>query len=442
MNQGKRIVLTTHGTLGDLHPYLAIARELQERGHKPLIATSEYHRSKVEAAGVEFHAIAPDISHDDRELHRRLTEPKRGMERVIREFMLPVLRTTYDDLLKVVQKDGGADLLISQILIFAAPLIAEKTGVPWLSTELQPGAFLSVYDPPVMGALPALGRLRGFGSTFHRTVFHFARLVAHAWGDPVRQLRRELGLQPGKDPLFEGRNSPARVLALFSGALGEPQPDWPANTLLTGFSFYDEHDSKPEPELEKFLAEGEPPIVFTLGSSAAWDAGNFYVESVAAVERLGQRAVLLVGNDPLNQPAQPLPRDVIALAYAPYAQIFPHASIIVHQGGVGTTGQALRAGKPMLVMPFGGDQYDNGARIERAGAGRTIRRKRYTAARAAIELRELIDNPRYRETAAELGQRVQSEDGVRVACDAIEKELGQAAERVVPSRFAADHQSA
>ncbi len=232
MKTGKRIVLTTHGTLGDLHPYLAIALELQKRGHKPVIATSEYHRRKIEAAGVEFHAIRPDISFDDKELHRQLTEPKRGMERVIREFMLPVLRTTYDDLLTVVQRDGGADLLISQILIFAAPLIAEKTGIRWVSTELQPGAFMSAYDPPVLAPFPALAKLRGLGSTFHSALFRFAKLTARSWSAPVRQLRRELGLIPGKDPLFEGRNSPHLVLVLFSRVLGEPQPDWAANTLM------------------------------------------------------------------------------------------------------------------------------------------------------------------------------------------------------------------
>src|SRR6185503_20322169 len=120
--KAKRIVLATHGTLGDLHPYLAIALALRKRGHKPVIATSEYHRPKIQAAGVEFHPLAPDIWFDDKELLRRMTEPRRGLERVIREFILPVLRSTYDGLLKVVQKDGGADLLISQLLIFAAPL--------------------------------------------------------------------------------------------------------------------------------------------------------------------------------------------------------------------------------------------------------------------------------------------------------------------------------
>lgn len=427
MTTGKRIILTTHGTLGDLHPYLAIALELQVRGHKPVIATSEYHRRKVEAAGVEFHAIRPDISFDDKELHWRLTEPKRGLERVIREFMLPVLRATYDDLLAAMQKDGGADLLMSQILIFAAPLIAAKTGIRWVSTELQPGAFMSAYDPPVLAPFPALTKLRGLGTTFHSALFRFAKLTARSWSEPVRQLRRELGLSPGKDPLFEGRNSPHLVLALFSRVLGEPQPDWAANTLVTGFPFYDENGSSLAPELAQFLDEGEPPIIFTLGSSAIWNAGNFYIESIAAAQRLGRRGVLLVGSDPLNQPSQPLPKNVIAVAYARYAQIFPRASVIVHQGGIGTTGQALRAGKPMLVMPFGGDQYDNGARIERLGVGRTIMRKQYTAERAAVELKQLFDNPSYRERAADLGRRVQAEDGVRAACDAIDEQLSQAA---------------
>jgi len=425
MNIGKRIVLTTHGTLGDLHPFIAIALEMRKRGHHPVIATSEYHRRKIEAEGIEFHAVRPDIFFHDKEHHRRLTEPRRGIECVIREFMLPVLRQTYDDLLAAVQTGGGADLLISQILIFAAPLVAEKTGIRWVSTELQPGAFMSVYDPPVMAPTPFLAKLRPLGRAFHRALFAVAKLPARLWIKPIKQLRQELGLSLDNDPLFEGRNSPHLVLALFSRILAEPQPDWASNTIVTGFPFYDENGSGLAPELAQFLDEGEPPIIFTLGSSAVWDAGSFYVESVAAAQKLGRRAVLLVGNDPRNQPFQPLPQNVIAAPYAPYSQIFPRASVIVHQGGVGTTGQALRAARPMLVMPFGGDQYDNGARIERLGAGLTIMRKQYTAARVAARLKQLFDNPSYRERAAELGRRVQAENGVRVACDAIDEQLSQ-----------------
>lgn len=407
-------MLATHGTLGDVHPYLAIALELRRRGHQPILATSESYRQKIEAQGIRFHPLRPDISFDDRELHHRWTEPRRGLERVIRELMLPRLRETYEDLLAVVQEGSGADLLISQILIFAAPLVAEKTGVRWLSTELQPGAFLSAYDPPVLAPLPALARLRRSGRWFHAALFRLARMVGHSWGEPVRRLRRELGLPPGKNPLFEGRHSPHLVLALFSAVFASPQPDWPPNTLVTGFPFYDE-------DTEPFQNDGdEPPVVFTLGSSAVWDAGRFYTESAAAVRKLGIRAVLLTGDDPRNQPPAPLPKNIITARYAPYAALFPRASAVVHQGGIGTTAQVLRAGKPMLVVPFGGDQYDNAARVDRLGVGRTIRQNRYTADGVAAALDELLRSPAYAGKALEVSRRVQGEDGVRAACDAIE----------------------
>jgi UDP:flavonoid glycosyltransferase YjiC (YdhE family) len=422
MPAGKRVVLATHGTLGDLHPYLAIALELQKRGHRPVIATSEFYRRTVEAKGIAFRAIRPDVSFDDRALHERLTEPKRGFERVIRELMLPHLQETYEDLLAAVDADGGADLLVSQILIFAAPLVAERTGIRWISTELQPGAFLSVYDPPVLSAIPALAKLRRLGPAFHGALFGLAKVTARRWGEPVRRLRRTLGLSPGNNPLFE-RHSPRLVLALFSRVMGSPQRDWPPNTLMTGFPFYDESDSVLPPELERFLNEGEPPIVFTLGSSAIWTAGSFFTESANAARKLGKRAVLLLGKDPRNQITEPMSPQILTASYAPYARLFHRASAIVHQGGIGTTGQALRAGKPMLVMPFGGDQYDNGARIERLGVGRSIMRQTYTAARVAAALRELLDDHTIGDRAADIGRQVRAEDGVRTACDAIEAEF-------------------
>jgi UDP:flavonoid glycosyltransferase YjiC (YdhE family) len=421
--RGKRIILATHGTLGDLHPYLAIALELRARGHQPVIATSEYYRQKIEATGLSFHPVRPDVTFDDKELHWRFIEPKRGLERIIREFILPALRESYEDLSAAVKKDGGADLLISQLLIFAAPLVAEKLGVGWVSTELQPGTFMSPYDPPVLAPMPALAKLRGLGPTFHRPLFRFAKLIGRGWSEPVYQLRKELGLPRGLDPLFEGRNSPHLILALFSLALAEPQLDWPANTRVTGFPFYDENNLRLSSKLVNFLDHGEAPIVFTLGSSVVWAAGNFYDESIAAAMSLGKRALLIVGHDPLNQPREPLPPNVIAVDYAPYVQVFQHASIIVHQGGIGTTAQALRAGKPMLVVPCGGDQYDNAARIERLGVGLKIARKRYNKVRTAAVLKKLIANREYAEQAALAARRIQTEDGVRDACDAIENQL-------------------
>lgn len=190
---------------------------------------------------------------------------------------------------------------------------------------------------------------------------------------------------------------------------------------MTGFAFYDGDAGQRDlpPEVERFLDQGPPPLVFTLGSAAVLDAGDFYQQSALAAGLTGQRAVLLVGSDPRNVPQQ-VPQNVCIAHYAPYSRLFPRASVIIHQGGVGTTAQALSSGKPMLVMPYSHDQPDNARRVRRLGVARVIRRRRYTAELAARKITLLLENARLRQRAARIGERLHLEDGVKAACDALE----------------------
>jgi rhamnosyltransferase subunit B len=173
-------------------------------------------------------------------------------------------------------------------------------------------------------------------------------------------------------------------------------------------------------ELMQFLNADEPPLVFTLGSSAVITPGNFYRESIQAANRLNRRAVLLMGK---NAPPENLSKNIIAVNYAPYSQIFSRASVVVHQGGIGTTAQALRAGCPTLIVPYSHDQPDNAARVERLGTSRTLSRKQYSTPQIVKELSELFANPNYAARAREIGHLIQTEDGVGVACHAIEQLL-------------------
>lgn len=212
------------------------------------------------------------------------------------------------------------------------------------------------------------------------------------------------------------------LLALFSSVFAKPQLDWAKNTVLTGFVFYDGSEDETElaPELQQFLDQGDPPIVFTLGSAAVMAPGRFYQESVKAATQLNRPAVLLMGK---NAPPNDLPENIFPITYIPYSQVFPRACAIVHQGGIGTTAQALRAGRPTLVMPYSHDQPDNAARVKRLGTSRTIARNQYTAERVAKQLRQLLGNPSYTAKASEIGGIIRAENGVGVACDAIEKQL-------------------
>jgi rhamnosyltransferase subunit B len=418
----KRIVLSTFGSLGDLLPYLAFALGLKERGHVATIATSATYRQTVEELNLEFHPVRPDVP-DSSQMPakmRRFMDQRRGTELVIKEWILPSLRDSFDDLMKAA---NGADALVSHTLTFAVPLVAELRAIPWISTALQPGALFSVHDPPLVAQTAPFVGASFLGPWFWR---HYRRLVtgiAKGWFAPLHALRAELGMpHEATVPLLDG-HSPLLVLALFSPLFATPQPDWPARTVATGFPFLTgPGEGTLPPELDAFLRAGSAPVVFTLGSSAVMTPGTFYDASIEAATRLGCRAVLLVGKDAPVRPRLDS-RDVLAVDYVPHAAIFPRAAAIVHQGGIGTTAEAMRSGRPMVVVPFAHDQPDNARRVERLGISRTIPRQRYTVRRAVSNLQRVLEDPIYARRAAEIGQRIQLEDGVGTACTALEQVL-------------------
>jgi rhamnosyltransferase subunit B len=413
---GRRIVITSFGSLGDIYPYLVLARQLTKCGHEAIVATSAYYRPLIESEGVAFCPVRPDIDPEDRGMIRRVMEPKRGPEVLIKECILPHLQDSYADLTAATH---GADLIVTHPLTFAGPLIAERDQIPWVSTVLAPMSFFSVYDLPVLPSMPSLAPLYRRRPCASRVLLRLGKWMTRPWTKPIRQLWAKLGVPARGDPLYEGQFSPGLTLALFSHVLADPQPDWPPQTRVTGFVFYDEPNHLP-PAVEQFIEAGPAPLVFTLGSSVVNTAGHFYQESVEAARRLGCRAVLLVGTDPQNHLPEPLPEGVLAVPYAPHGDLFPRARAIVHQGGIGTTAQALRAGRPMLIVPHAYDQPDNAARAAKLGVARTLFPKHYVAARVAAQLQALLSEPSYAQRATEVGGMVQVEAGDQRACDAIE----------------------
>ncbi len=427
-----RIVLNTFGSLGDIHPFLAIAIELRRRGHQVTVATSEIYRAKIEAEGVAFAPVRPDLGGmlHDTALIEKVWDARRGTEYLLKTVILPHIEESFEDLDAA---SRGADLLITHTAGFAGPIVAELRKLPWLSAVLQPMAFLSACDPPVVAPASWLKHTYRFGGWPFRFGRRIARFTVTPWIAPIRRLRARLGMQTPKHPFFEGQFSPRGSLALFSRYFAEKQPDWPPNSHPTGFVFYDQlgaglgayatdSQSVVAQGLADFLANGPPPVVFTLGSSAVMHPGDFFHQSLSAIRRLGVRAVLLVGRESLDR-FRSQDGSVFVADYAPYSLLMPHASVIVHQGGIGTTAQALRAGRPMLVVPWAHDQPDNAERLRNLGVARVIRRSKYSFALAARELLDLLRNPGYLAHATDLSKKMAAEQGLKAACDTIEAAL-------------------
>ena len=417
-----RIVLSNIGTFGDINPLIAIALELKRRGHVPVMAVPAVFSSKIVPLGLEFHAVRPDIDPNDTLMAEMVYDVRKGTERGLREFLFPVLRQTYDDLLDAATKPERADLLLLGELNYAGPIVAEATGIRWASYVLAPLSFFSAFDPPVLPMYPRLARADKTVPGMGRAIKRLARFVSRKWPQPIYDLRAELGLTKGRNPLFDAKHSPYLVLALFSSALGTEQRDWPPNALITGFCFYDSDagNAALPANLEEFLAAGPAPVVFTLGSAAVLAAGRFYEFSAKAAIKLGVRAVLLIGTDPRNRLKQELPKTICVAEYAPYSALFNRSAMVVHQGGVGTTAQCLRAGKPMLIMPYSHDQPDNARRMRRLKVARVIQRAYYTPIRVARKLKAMLAEPIFARRAEMVARRLEHENGVSTACDALE----------------------
>lgn len=411
-----RILLASWGSYGDVYPYVGLAFALKDRGHHPVLATAEFYRGLIEPLGFEFHPIGPMIDPSDDATIARVLDPVRGAAALVREILLPSIDTDYAALDHAAQQ---GDLIVTHPITFAAPIVAQARRLPWASTVLAPMSFFSATDPPVLAPAPYLAALGRFGSWYGRIVRQFARASTHRWMKPVFDLRRHLGLPAGGHPLFEGQFSPTLTLALFSSVLAWRQPDWPPNVVITGSVFYNGPELL-QPELDAFLDAGPPPVVFTLGSSAVAAAGRFYEESLDAARRLGVRAVLLTGGFERNVPRGGVSAETFVTDRAPHQLLFPRAAAVVHPAGAGTLAQALRAGRPMLVVPHAHDQPDNAARVTRLGVARTVRQHRYRGAGVARELEQMLGDTRVHARADEVGAIVRSEGGAIAAAAALD----------------------
>lgn len=415
-----RIVLTSFGSHGDLNPFMGLALALRERGHEPVLALPASYRDAVEREGLAFRPVRPDLDFDDRAMIARIMDPRRGTDALFQELLVPRLAESYADLSDAAR---GSDLLVTHPAALAGPIVAEVQGLPWASTALAPISFFSVDDPMVPPPAPWVHAVTSRSRLAARLFYRAAELVTGRWARPVYRFRESLGLGAGGNPVMDGQHSPHLALGLFSRLLAVPRSDWPPATRVTGAVLYNGPGREPlSQQMESFLDDGEPPLIFTLGTSAVGAAGSFYDVSAEVARRLGRRAVLLVGRHAENRPPR-LGSDILAVDYAPHALLFRRAAAIVHQGGAGTLHQALRSGHPMLIVPHSHDQPDNAHRARRLGVSRTLYPKSYGPGRVERELRRLLDEPSYREKAEAAAAVVGSEPGAAGAAEALEELL-------------------
>ena len=408
------ILLPTIGSAGDVYPMIALGRMLQQRGHRVTIVTNPLHQQTILHAGLHFHPLGTRVEAEELLANPDVWHPRRGFETIARGAILPAMRLLYE----FIAGQDSSDMVIgAQTMALGARLAQEKLGVPLATIHLQPSLLRSVYDPPINGvAIPTwLPRplKRGWWAMVDSLVID--RVLA----TDLNAFRAELGLPPVKRPFHEWLHSPQRVLGLFPDWFAPPQPDWPSQTRLTGFPLYDAGEGSPLPaDLQRFLAVGDPPLVFTFGSAMRHGDELFRV-AIAATKQRAQRAVLLT-RDRSQLPAT-LPPTIHHEPYVPLGDLLPHTALLVHHGGIGTVAQGLAAGIPQLVMPLSHDQPDNARRLERLGVGLSLSSSRLGPAAVSSAIDSLLSSSEIKARCEDLARRVDARQAREAAASFIEQ---------------------
>ena len=414
----RTILLATLGSLGDLYPVLSLARALRDRGVEARLALSPDDVAVAARWGLDATPVGPSRAEMSDRLAMSVDDIAASILRDPGPLLSRVLVPMLPDLVR--QTDPlarGADAVAATTFALHAPLAAERAGLPFVPVLLQPMLAFSARDPARASAFRAMVPDPGAaGLAWNRAVIalaHATLRLRHRRG--LDRVRAGLGLPPlpGTPLIDPGGRVPARI-GLWDEAFAPVPSDAPPRLVAAGFP-----PAPPgalEPAVARWLDAGPPPLVVTLGSIAQALAGPaFWDEAAALARRTGRRAVLLHGHAPA-----PAARgdDLLALGYAPHAALFPRAHAVLHHGGIGTTAEALRAGRPQLVLPVGGDQPDNAARLERLGVAATLPARRFTAARAEAALTGIearFDAAR----AGGLAAGIRARDGAARAADAI-----------------------
>lgn len=404
-----RILIHASGSHGDVFPFIALAQEFQRRGHDARLYAPAVFADFARDANLPFKALGTIESYESL-LHDPAIARPLGALKVAARGVDDTAHAAFMAMNDDVSEDT---IIIGSTLAFAARSVAELHKLPVVTMHLAPSAIRSSHRASRFSARPARRAPPPF---VQQALVFLADFLAidPTIGAAVNRHRRTIGLPPVRRVFDSWMNQSNLVIGMFPDWFADPQPDWPFNLRLTDFPFYDHAEAQPLPsEVEDFLAAGQPPVAFTVGTANA-GGHDFFAASVEACRRTGKRGILLTRY--VDQIPDPLPRGIVQFNFVPLSQLLPRLAAFVHHGGVGTTSQAFRAGVPQLIRPVVFDQYDNSDRATRLGVAIELPSKGYDVENVVAAINRLTSDQSFRERCSELAVRTRT-DGIAKTCD-------------------------
>lgn len=372
-----RFALVTLGTRGDALPFIAIARVLNDRGHAAVLLSNEDHAQLALEQGIAFVPICakemPQVDCDQREFAARQ--------------LIPAAYRTVNEIGRIAALDSDL-AVVSRFGTWGAFSAAEKFGLPLANVLLQPDAIWEDGNP-----------------------IHPDDLIL------FNAFRSDFELPP----MFRaGLPEPSTLkLSLFPEWFGLPESLSPCAGHCLGFPIRPTSKATLPTHVEDFIRDRGPPIVFALGTGMA--EVETYRRIALSISATMERSVIFLSPNEAQTSDDSISPYFLSVDFVDHAALFPRASVVVHNGGIGVSAQAMKAGLPQVVIPLVWDQPCNAARLLSLGVSRTVFPDALSARAVEAAIREVADvEPRL---LGVVSAAVAQHDAIRDAADHLERWL-------------------
>ncbi|XP_021767459.1 sterol 3-beta-glucosyltransferase UGT80A2-like [Chenopodium quinoa] len=417
-----QIVMLIVGTRGDVQPFIAIGKKLQDYGHRVRLATHANFKDFVLTSGLEFFPLGGD----PKVLAGYMVKNKGFLPSGPSE--IPIQRNQMKEIIfsllpacKDPDMDSNvpfkADAIIANPPAYGHTHVAEALKIPIHIFFTMPWTPTSEFPHPLSRVKQPAG---------YRLSYQIVdSMIWLGIRDMINDVRKKkLKLRPvtylsGS----QGSESDIPHGYIWSPHLVPKPKDWGPKVDVVGFCFLDlASNYEPPQALVDWLNAGPKPIYVGFGSLPVQEPHKMTEIIVEALEITGQRGIINKGWGGLGDLAE-AKESIYLLDNCPHDWLFPHCAAVVHHGGAGTTAAGLKAACPTSIIPFFGDQPFWGERVHARGVGPPpIPIDEFSLDKLVDAIKYMLD-PQVKERAVELAKAMENEDGVTGAVKAFFKQL-------------------
>lgn len=411
-----KITILTLGSRGDVQPYVALGKELINRGHKVTICTGQTFKEFIINNGVDFYKASIDFmeilkTEEGQAIFNGGGNIFKTMSYAKKEIY-PLFRRSFDDFLEASKE---SDLIIYHPKALVATDVAEYLNIPCVSMPPVPMIY-PISEFPSLAVSPK----RNLGKTLNKLTYTSSKYGESANMKDINEFREVvLGLSKRKTgELYESVNGVRTPIVYpVSRYLFEDVKSWEGKVELPGFFYLDLGNQMLSEEIKGFLEKGQAPIVISFSSMPMKHAEVFKEKLLTALEETNNRAIVLTGISGLDFEGN---ENVLAVPKAPHRLLFREAKGIIHHGGVGTMAEALLSGKPQVIMPFNVDQPFWAHRLYKLEYALEPLSEKTVSSKILVDRFQDFDNAGLISKAEEIAKKIQNENGISNAADYIE----------------------